>query len=197
MKRKYEKITRFFNLIEVTLALAVVGIGIAGIMSLFPVALEASRDAIAENYAADAGEQFLGYIANNWTTVTGLPTSAQTINDTDTNTTWSKSVSEKVDPLDKSSNIYDDTTDGTNITGVYGIKQGNSDGSQIDFIAHIKIWKSQISNVYWNSTTSSAGSSTLPYTEAARVNVEISWPVGKPYSTRTKRYYSLEVYNPN
>ena len=39
-----------FNLIEVTMAIAIVGIGIAGVMALFPPAIEANKAANNQNY---------------------------------------------------------------------------------------------------------------------------------------------------
>jgi type II secretory pathway pseudopilin PulG len=66
---------KYFNMIEVTLAIAIVGLGIAGIMSLFPVGLNATRDAVGDNYAADSAEDFLNYISQaaqaDWTIITG------------------------------------------------------------------------------------------------------------------------------
>lgn len=56
---------KFFNLIEVTLAIAVVGLGMVSIMSLFPVGINATRQAVAENYASDAAELLMTYLMRN------------------------------------------------------------------------------------------------------------------------------------
>ena len=58
-------VKRFFNLIEVTLAIAVVGIGMVSIMSLFPVGINAIRQSVAENYASDAGDLLMTYLMRN------------------------------------------------------------------------------------------------------------------------------------
>ena len=53
---------RRFNLIEITMAIAVVGIGIAGIMALFPPAIEANRTADNQNYLGQVSETLMGYL---------------------------------------------------------------------------------------------------------------------------------------
>ena len=50
-----------FNLVEVALAMAVVGMGIAGVMALFQLGMQQSRDAVGDNYAADSAEQFITF----------------------------------------------------------------------------------------------------------------------------------------
>ena len=52
----------YYNLVEITLAMAVVGIGIAGIMALFVPALDSSRESVAENYSSQVAESLLAYI---------------------------------------------------------------------------------------------------------------------------------------
>lgn len=53
---------QFFNMIEVLLALTVIAIGMSSILGLFPVGLNASRNAIAENMSADVADQMVTYI---------------------------------------------------------------------------------------------------------------------------------------
>ena len=50
---------RFFNLIEVVLALGVAALGIAGIMAVIPVSMKAAKQADHENAAADLVNTFL------------------------------------------------------------------------------------------------------------------------------------------
>jgi len=49
---------KFFNMIEVVLALGVAAIGLAGIMAVIPVSLKAARSADNENAAADTVNTF-------------------------------------------------------------------------------------------------------------------------------------------
>ncbi len=52
----------FFNMIEVALAMAIIAFGMTSILGLFPVGLNACRNSIAENCAADTVEQFSSYL---------------------------------------------------------------------------------------------------------------------------------------
>jgi type II secretory pathway pseudopilin PulG len=194
---------KFFNMIELTLAIAVVGIGMVGIMALFPVGVNASRDAVGDNYAADSVEQMLTYIAtacqdtpatlNNWTTYVGTV-----------------ATDGRIKEYAYASQLYDDnitvpTTriSNTNIftttlgNDIYGIKQPATGNA--DFTAHVKLWKAKIENM----TIAGSTIPELPYYNvthnigAARIYAEVSWPVEKPYSKRTKRTYSLELFKQN
>lgn len=53
---------QFFNMIEVLLALAVIAVGMTSILGLFPVGINASRDAVAENSSADVADQMITYL---------------------------------------------------------------------------------------------------------------------------------------
>ena len=55
-----------FNLIEVTMAIAIVGVGIAGVMALFPPAIEANKAANNQNYIGLVSDSFLGYLEGNY-----------------------------------------------------------------------------------------------------------------------------------
>ncbi len=52
----------FFNMIEIALAMAIIAFGMTSILGLFPVGLNACRNSVAENYSADAVEQFSSYL---------------------------------------------------------------------------------------------------------------------------------------
>ncbi|MFA6099243.1 MAG: hypothetical protein WC808_06965 [Patescibacteria group bacterium] len=62
MVLKINKNIKFFNMIEVALAMAIIAFGMTSILGLFPVGLNACRNAVAENYSADAVEQFSSYL---------------------------------------------------------------------------------------------------------------------------------------
>jgi hypothetical protein len=191
---------KFFNMIEVTLAIAVVGLGMAGIMALFPVGFQSSRDAIGDNYAADTAEQVLSYLASacqtNWTTMISSDGTAGT-----------GSIPEGYASGTSVSSLPTSTDLWTQVFGnifkvdlstldVFGIKQPATGNP--DFTAHIKVWKSQITNMNIGGVSGIS----IPYYSnisgttigAARLNVEISWPVEKPYSAREKRFFCLEIF---
>lgn len=52
----------FFNMIEVLLALMVIAVGMTSVLGLFPVGLNASREAIAQNCSADVADQMVTYM---------------------------------------------------------------------------------------------------------------------------------------
>lgn len=56
MKRKY------FNMVEIALAMAIIAIGLSSILVLFPVGLNANKAAIADNNLADVAEYLMGYL---------------------------------------------------------------------------------------------------------------------------------------
>lgn len=187
---------KFFNMIEVTLAIAVVGLGMTGIMALFPVGFQASRDSIGDNYSADAGEQFLSYLGRtcqtNWTTLIHdgttdgtILSTPPTIGPTDTLVPTTGRISD--------TNLFLSGY-GSNIFCIKQPATGNP-----DFTAHIKVWKSPITNM----NIGGASGISIPYYDAvynigaARLNVEISWPVEKPYTAREKRFFCLELFKQN
>jgi len=51
----------FFNMIEILLALTVIAIGMTSILGLFPVGLNASRNAVAQNISANVADQMVTY----------------------------------------------------------------------------------------------------------------------------------------
>ncbi len=198
---------KFFNLVEVTLAIAVVGIGVAGVMSLFPVGFQASRDAIGDNYAADAAEQFISYISRkcndptkNYSSSTQsfwdcfITDDKDTIDDlsddvdgilTSTKPTAANETAASWETTPIEGNIYPTNPIGTG--QLYRIKAGTA--SVTDFHATVRIWRSQVKNVWLFEQNRD-----IPYSMATRLNVEISWPVEKPYDTREKRFYSVELF---
>ena len=54
MKRQIRKYP--FNMVEIALAMAIIAIGLSGILVLFPVGINASKSAIADNNLADIAE---------------------------------------------------------------------------------------------------------------------------------------------
>jgi len=52
----------FFNLIEIAMALGIIGFGVASVMSVFPAALQNANNSISENYASNVADIFYAYI---------------------------------------------------------------------------------------------------------------------------------------
>ena len=194
---------KFFNMIEVTLAIAVVGIGMASIMALFPVGINSSRDAIAENYAADCAEQFIAYIereckgnASYWANTLQKAYSANGFYtlDVTSGTPFFNQGIETFKPIPVSTeekNIFHLDTPNANNNSIYRITQGSTICT--DFDAVIRIWKTPVvSTLYsgnWTSYTDNP-----PYSASAGLNFEVSWPTDKPYAARSKKYYYKEIF---
>jgi len=182
-----------FNLIEVTLAIGIVAVGMAGLMALFPIGFNATRDAIGESYSADTADQLLHVMAYqvkqssaDWNSLLG-------VNDTDGIIQNQKPTPVPDDSAHtgKAFPIFDNIYK-TSTPGVYYIE--SKTGNNLDFAAHARVWKTKTHNI---SSDPTLPPQFLDWDIAATINVELSWPAGKPYARRTKRYYQLTVFNPN
>lgn len=194
---------RYFNMIEVTLAIAVVGLGIAGIMSLFPIGLNSSRDAIGYNYASDISNRFITLIKQkakaNWAANIEvhdfIPDTYPDKHYTDKNWQDKRDVMYLVDKELKSGIYYHPASSTASIAtkddGAFAIRTP-IEGELIDFAADINIWKTQISTPVYDGDWQNK---IWGWDEAAAIHIEISWPIEKPFSEREVRHYYLELYN--
>ena len=62
-KQNIRTSSSLFTLVEVTMAIGVIALGMMGIMALFPIGFQASRNAIGDNYSSELADQFLQVIA--------------------------------------------------------------------------------------------------------------------------------------
>ena len=180
-----------FNMVEIVLALGVVAVGVVSIMALFPIGLNANRDAVARSYSADSVDQFLHYYAQllkrsdtNWTNYqTGLPLAKPSVAD-DRTLSWTQQGS---------TNFYYSSGN----AGFWKIEQMASGSDLVDFSAICRVWKNPLSADYYDSGSSTWQSDTIDYAYALGINLEISWPVQLPYAQRQKELYYFELFNPN
>lgn len=180
-----------FNLIELTLAIAVVGIGIASVMALFIPALNATRAAAADNYTPDVVNTFMSYLLttikqNNTVWTTNLSETVLSKGVIDGDPDLKNFEYKPVDawtPVSNFSGLYQ-----TGVNGVFGIKTG------ADFAGYLCVWQKVIDDFY-NAVTSS--NETVDKKNAIRYYFELSWPVGAPYENRERRLYAIEVFNSN
>ncbi len=204
--------THYFNMIEVALAMAVIAFGMISIMALFPVGLTASRNAVAENYSADAADQFMSYIqgrANadraNFDALFGSsgflsdgpPDVAANMD------TWSNAFLEHLrtgspTQMARGLDIFECSSYGPVLPAgkqVFFITQGADNAAGLDFSAALVVWKSAVSTkVLVNGSPLEESDNT--FSHYAGLNVEISWPLERPYAEREKRYYYLEIKRP-
>ena len=53
---------KFFNMVEIALAMAIIAIGLSSILVLFPVGVNANKSAIADNNLADIAEYVMSHL---------------------------------------------------------------------------------------------------------------------------------------
>jgi Tfp pilus assembly protein PilV len=186
-----------FTMIELMLALGVCVIGICGVMVLFPIGANASRDAAMETYAANAADQMLNYLryrmqysSTDWDgTLTHLtnnnPRNQGSYASASENLTsnWSSVGSEMPSCFYHSS---------PSLPGVYQLLSWRDSGTP-DVNKPENIEFRSILNV-WYENTDLAG---VNERFAVRLNAEVCWPAELPSAARQKKTYSLEIFNPN
>ena len=164
-----------FNLIEVTMAIAIVGIGIAGVMALFPPAIEANKAANNQNYIGLVTDSFLGYLESNFLHTFSRVTSMSSSKIEPDPGLWSgtkTSLANKGFP-----GLYS-----TSNANVFAVE--SADGSVNALIA------------VWQSGTNPVDGFTASDTDKVRrVYIEASWPAAVPYANREKRLYVYDIFN--
>ena len=182
-----------YNLVEIVLALGVVAIGIVSIMGLFPVGLNANRDAVAQSYAADSADQLLHWYAvrtkNNWSYYTAsdwLPDTKQDGTDAAGMETDSWAVQSTNMP-----NVRFEKHQSTN--GLYRmtVSRGSGAADIVEFSGLYRMWQDAV-----ECPVMSGMPVPIPATQAVAINLEVSWPAELPYSRRQQETYRLEIFNP-
>ncbi|MBN2641283.1 MAG: hypothetical protein JXR78_06505 [Victivallales bacterium] len=198
----------FFNMVEVTLAIAIIGIGISGVMALFPVGINANASAIANNYCANAAAEFLHFVkvqaSLNSSALTSLPYEAP-------NLTATGNDHEKVTELlptwigNPKVNGFDSIYEIEPSKGVYGIVQTTTiNGTDVvDFSAVFRIWKSDVAipqapttDFNWPDPWGKGSALPAPAPKIYGINIEASWPASKPYDAREKKLFYMTVQTP-
>lgn len=164
---------RRFNLIEITMAIAVVGIGIAGVMALFPPAIEANRSADNQNYLGQVSETLMGYleaeIFSDFSKVKALSDSKKEPGESLRNNLTSLA----------SKGIYGlQTTTDPNVLYI------ESPDGRVNAFAAV-----------WLDSGNVPGVESGMEDFSRRVYVEISWPAARPYDVRNKKLYVFDVFN--
>ena len=177
---------KFFNMIEVLLALGVTAIGIMGIMAVIPVTLNANRDASADNLIADVAntkfakisfdvkKDFNANLKNNHTAYPESRPSAPAA--------WT--------PMDSGTGLLTDGNmeeDGIQFSGTK-FAMGRS-GKAPELTGDILLWKKYPNDVV--GVPDNSTSKTI-----IRVYMEVSWPSSSAYEQRKKRVYVREFLDP-
>ena len=177
-----------FNLIELTLAIAVVGIGIASVMALFIPAMNASKASVADNYLPDIADTLMTFVKMSWSsdgvkrenTVSNLDSLKNELHTS--KYTVLKEIS--FNDISKTYGLYD--TD-THSDYLWGLKVGK-DGA--DFTGHILMWYTDdVKDLY----DKGAANASIMKSNHRRYYIEVSWPLLVPYAQREKRLYVTEL----
>ncbi len=201
-------------MIEVTLAIAIVALGLTGILSLFPVGFQSIRDAVGDNYVNDSSQLFLSYIKLLAKEDTSTPPATQTQTQIDdqwnlvivpipTSKPDANGINETTNPslagyilTEIPSIYYHDPPHATPpipsipaIPGLYRIYSGTN-----DFKAAVRVWRNRIVSPVLNSAGTAWVYNSPFDTEACGLNIEFSWPIEKPYAQRTKRFFYYEIF---
>ena len=206
-----------FTLVEVTMAIAVIAIGMVGVMGLFPIGFQASRDAVGDNFSSQLTQQFLQMVALQAKayTVPEYDASGNVIADTGIDG-WGnyitgspqagcKDINNKITGDKASTSDLQFTVNksdpflGNPDFGIYNIDKNkgvyyleSKSGNIVDFSAAVSIWQDDLT--YDDDGTGNADG-IISNQYGRRLFVEISWPVKVPYDDRQKRYYMLDVFN--
>ena len=206
-----------FNLVEIALATAVLGVGVASVLALFPVGAATSRSSVAENTIADVAEFFFSYFQNQYQKGWSA------------NGTRSDFATDEKCPSFAATPSDDDVPKGNsgfsavpNIPGLlvhstnpqyYLYRQGDEDHG-IDFEAMVRVGRvagnvntlrypllaltpsSTATDVLSNSgNAKNADRRTLTEKCLVSLVLEFSWPIDAPWSEREKRLYRLDFFN--
>jgi hypothetical protein len=188
-------------MVEIVLALGVLGVGVVSVLALFPVGMNASRDAMAESFASNAADQFVHYLEQEIRKPAGgsLPGGVSG---------WDYYVVNSNVPPSTSKPAADDFTPTyaakttlypkTGTPGLYKVirfvdgPSGTADlyepdKDSMDFEAIVVVYQDQV-RIPDVPTP-------LPLNFAAALNVEVSWPARLPYASRQKSIYRAEMFN--
>lgn len=192
---------RRFSLIEVVLGLGLIAFGLISIAALFPVGLRANQAAVGETYAAEHADQFLHLLKAritapdnaqaNWTTyAVGLPTSKPLGSEPTSGwAAWLRQGLVAYEVAGGNGEFHQIRQ------WAYSEEAGGTETfKDLQFSALCRVWRTPVSltryeNGNWNTISFTAD-------EAIALNVEISWPLDRPYASRQKALYQLEVYRP-
>jgi hypothetical protein len=219
---KWQARKSYFSIVEIALALAIVGLGMASILALFPVGLSASRNAISNTLASQVAEEFMSFIkakaelnTTNYDAILAEIPEQDVVGElkNEMNNAIALSEDETSQFLrDFKDGVLDDDSDYTVISKwgniyrskhpdrkfVYIILQRAEDSSLApDFSAAVLIYKAPLDYAQsGGGTGSNVINWTPPMTEIMALHVEVSWPLNKVYRDRDKRNFYTIIKRP-
>ena len=209
--KNYSK--KYFNMVEIVLALSVVAIAIVSLMGMLPVALRASKNSVADNSVASVVEIMKSFIDGQYKSQSSFTAfQGQFVNDKPANNdsavlAYGKS-NQKI-PSDSSDlqNYAFQITYG-NTTGTFRVEFFSGDFSDdkfavTDFDADVRVWYKKLdgeiyiptdtdnidNNIYKSDTPTE-----VPLTHGCTFYVEVSWPSGMKYANQEHRLYKFDYF---
>ena len=214
-------IRRNFNMVEVMLAVIVVALGIASTFVLFPVGLNASKDAVAESRVADISETAAlivqsEVIPNIVETASNKGFSFKAIGNSNEHFCERPTASDNTE-IDKTVDP-ESLEDSKRVSGTDLYKMGNGlyvyvskvpDSGEVLFAAAVKVYLDRDSssdngfeNEYFCTRDGIKKYSVIKGSVNDCINkfllpvaVEVSWPVTVPAADREKRVFRFELFN--
>ena len=183
--------TRRFSMIEIVLAIGVVAVGMVSVLALFPIGLQATRDAMAEGASAQLADSSLQCLRmqakRDWPGYVSGPAPAIP----------ASMPAGSVVPLESMpvvSNTLGTLLDNPTAQGRFtALRYQDMDGDgtraphePIDFRACVRIWREPVTI---NGTP-------LGYEYAARLMCRLEWPEQLPRARRQSSTFCLELFAP-
>jgi len=218
---------RYFNMVEVMLAVVVIAVGLSSVFVLFPVGLTAHKTATADNSIADLAEYIFSSVKAQIDIESSGESSAAEKNFekgdwagySDTAADAGVDVSDLagwnvVDILKKGSTAAD-SKDNVSLLQhsskktVFWVRQmsGPADNRYVDFSAVGRVYtdrdsgKSGLENEYFYDRTTGKmkplSSTDKPRKFVLPLVLEISYPAEVDYARREKKYFRFEIFNDN
>ncbi len=201
-----------FTLIEIIVAMGIFAIAVTGVLSLISTSINISSNVVGKNYSSIAANIFIenirslvnskdedkeywkGFIQEDETHLPEeeffIPIKDDIGTDSGVNDDWFTEDSNHSISFD---NLV--ITPNKNKPGIYKIalKTEVEDGVfATDFEGICRVWKSPISISFFNGT-GTENSEDSNYDIFCRLNIEVSWPIQKEYSTRYSKVYFFDV----
>ena len=191
-----------FNMIEVLLAIVVVTLAITGVFALFPVGLNASKSATADNSISDIAEYVIAHVRAD------IQTKAT---DKDAGNGFEE-IDDLFSDAATDTGTYDGSDDSNDVIinkgkGLYLIRQlsGPEDKRFEDFTAYAKVFVDTENKAEDDKFLQYGNNQPVTYSPVSSkfhiskfyvpVVLELSYPATVPYAEREKRYFRFEIFN--
>ncbi len=197
-----------FSLIEVILALLVLGIGMIAVLQLLPIGISSRRNALVENYASHSADSLLHELKvvlkdpaqnyQNWeelgqTLPEGRSEIATGAGDWAEVSAWSSPDMKLFVPSEAAPDTQGDVPDAISLMKV---EHGNPASGTSDFSALYRIWREPVSYYPYDQDEGEWADSPVQVTSdvAMALNVEVSWPPEIPFEGRKRAHFYIEVF---